>query len=420
MATAASQNSQTAVGGESRGIVPSRAILILLAGMAAAWFAAGSTGLLSHSLRHALTLIAMGTAIVAALPGVSTLGWQLHCHSRGGSATTAPTKSGFRTWMVLAIGALIGISFTAASSTTVNVLAVAVVMTAISRANSGMTARLASIGAMAATVLGCFRFACDSIPIVWHVADRIGWAMGKLAEALSGKPLEIGATFAGLDFLVLTLTIYICWLLFTPPPRRWRAIWAAVAIIAGQIVYLIVLANAEQLRALLPETVVPFDADNNHVGLWSLSNTLRAMIPWNLPLLCAVIQGAIVSVMVCSTRWLPLVGPDSPEHKRLQKEQDNKELPGSALAADMLLRFGPVLLAVAAVLLATLTTDYADLEGKTIVAYDNGNASYWEKLTYDSDADGYFGLFPAFIESLGGKFIVSENLSDELTSVPMP
>ena len=144
-----------------------------------------------------------------------------------------------------------------------------------------------------------------------------------------------------------------------------------------------------------------------------MSNTLRAMIPWNLPLLCVVIQGAMVSVMVYSTRWLPADGPDSPEFKRLQKEQDNKELPGSALAADMLLRFGPVLLAVAAVLSATLTTDYADLEGKTIVAYDNGNSSFWSKLKYGSNVGGHFSLYPAFVESLGGKFIVSKNLSEE-------
>ena len=166
MTSAASHNSQTAVCGESRGTVPNRAVLILLAGMAAAWFAAGSTGLFSHSLRHALSWIALGTAVVAAWP---------------------EEKRNYRAWALLALGAIIGILFTATSQTAVNVLAVAVVMAAISRVCSGHAARLALIGAMAATVLGCFRFACDSIPIVWHAADRIGWAMGKAGRSDLGQ-----------------------------------------------------------------------------------------------------------------------------------------------------------------------------------------------------------------------------------------
>ena len=389
MADTASQNSKTTAAGESFVAISNRAVLILLAGMASAWFAAGSMGLFGHALRHALTWIALGTAIVAAWP---------------------TERRDYRAWRVLVVGAILGVAFTASPLTAVNVLAVAVVLAAISLASGGLTARLALIGAMAATVLACFRLACHSIPFVWQTADRLGWALGQTAAWLSGSQLEIGSTFAGVDFLVLAAAIYAGWLFYTPPPRGPRAIWAA-AIAAGQIVYLLALANAEKLLEMIPATAVPFDEGNNHVGLWTINNALRSMIPWQLPLLAAAIQGAIAAVMVSSTQWLPASGPGSPEYQRRQQEDSNEELSGSALAADMLLRFGPVLLAVAAVLFAALTTDYANLEGKTVVAYDRGYPNDWLKPEYDAEADGYYGLLPAFVESLGGKFIASKELA---------
>ena len=45
------------------------AIAAALSGMAAAWLAAGSTGLLTHALRHGLTWLALGVAVVVAWPG---------------------------------------------------------------------------------------------------------------------------------------------------------------------------------------------------------------------------------------------------------------------------------------------------------------------------------------------------------------
>ena len=47
--------------------------------------------------------------------------------------------------------------------------------------------------------------------------------------------------------------IYVGWLICTAPPRRSRAIWAAVAILVGHFAYLAVLARAEDLLAALPK-----------------------------------------------------------------------------------------------------------------------------------------------------------------------
>ncbi len=46
----------------------SRAVVAIIAGIAGAWIAAGSSGFLGHPLRHALTCLAMGVAVIAAWP----------------------------------------------------------------------------------------------------------------------------------------------------------------------------------------------------------------------------------------------------------------------------------------------------------------------------------------------------------------
>jgi len=392
MATARPQNSQDTASGESFVAVPARAVVILIAGMAAAWFAAGSTGLLGHPLRHALTWIALAVALVAAWPS---------------------EQRQYRIWAVLAAGAILGLSFTVSPLPAVNVLAVAVVLAAIAQVSRGLTARVVLIAALGATVLGCFRFASASIPIVWHAADRLGWMLGRLGGWLGGSRLEVGATFGGTDFLVLTAAVYVGWVICTRPPRRRRALWAAAAIVVGHLAYLIVLANSEKLLALLPETIAPLDEGTNHVGLWTVSNGLRTLIPWNVPLLAMAIQGAIVAVMVGSAPWLPVVEPDPRELKREKEKEKKGDVPGSVLATDMLFRFGPVLLATAAVLLASLAVGSSNLGGKTIVAYQQGYMLNWLKPEYDSDAGGYYGMLPVLVESLGGRFVKSKDLSEQ-------
>ena len=77
------------------------------------------------------------------------------------------------------------------------------------------------------------------------------------------------------------------------------------------------------------------------------------------------------------------------------------------LATDMLFRFGPALLAVAAILLGTLAVDKSDLKGKTILAYEKGYLN-WLKPEYDSPIAGRYGMLQPFVESLGGKFVQVE------------
>lgn len=372
-------------------VIPARAIVMLVAGMVAAWFAAGSTGLLAHPLQHALTCLALAVALVAVWPSNIRL---------------------FGTWAVLAGGTILGLIFTASVIPTVNVLAVAVVLASLAQVNRGLTARVALIAAIGATVLASFRFACTAIPTVWLAADGFGWLLGRLAGWLAGYRLEVGATFGGIDFLVLTIAIYVGWLVCTVPPRRSRAIWGAAAIIVGHFAYLVVLAYSEKLLALLPAIVLPPNSEDSRLGLWTFTNGLRTLIPWNVPLLAMFVYGGIVAVMVAGSPWLPIIEIDPEKLKRQKAREEKEEVPGSVLLKDILFNFGPAILAVAAVLFGVLSVNQPDLKGKTIVAYDKGYLN-WLKPEYDSPIDGLYGMLPVFVESLGGRFVKSKDLSKE-------
>jgi len=236
--------------------------------------------------------------------------------------------------------------------------------------------------------------------------------LGRVAGWLAGSRLEVGATFGGIDFLVLTFAIYTAWIICTVPPRRSRALWVAATIILGHFVYLVVLAYSEKLLALLPVVVVPPKSDIDHVGIWTWTNGLRTLIPWNMPLVAMFIDIVIVAAMVAGSPWLPVIEIDPEKLKRQKAREEKEEVPGSVLAKDVLFRFGPPLLAVAVALLAALAVNKSDLKGKTMVAYDRGYLN-WLKPEYDSPIDGRYGMLPAFVESLGGEFKHSKDLSEK-------
>ena len=390
MTTAPSNDNPTDAQQKPCAVVPAHAVIMLTAGMAAAWFAAGSTGLVAHPLQRSLTWLALAIALIAA--------WPKNARS-------------FGTWAILASGAIVGLLFTASAIPTLNVLAVAVVLAAIAQVSHNLTARVALIAALGATALGCFHFASTSIPTVWLVADGIGWMLGRLAGGLAGSRLEVGATFAGIDFLVFTFAIYIAWIICTAPPRRSRALWGAAAIVLGHFVYLVVLAYSEKLLGLLPAVVLPPKSDVNHVGIWTWTNGLRTLIPWNMPLVAMFIDIAIVAAMVRNSPWLPVIEIDPEKLKRQKAREEKEEVPGAVLVKDMLFRFGPPLLAIAAALLAAFAVNKSDLKGKKIVAYDHGYLN-WLKPEYDSPIDGRYGMLPVFVESLGGEFKHSKDLSE--------
>ena len=68
-------------------------------------------------------------------------------------------------------------------------------------------------------------------------------------------------------------------------------------------IYLVVLAYAHDLAAMLPPRTRVITSDTSHLGLWTWSNTVHAMLPWHLPLLAMLLQTAVAVLMFRSAKW---------------------------------------------------------------------------------------------------------------------
>ena len=264
-----------------------RVVVAAVVGMVAAWLAAGSMGLLAHPLRHALTWLAMAAAMMAC--------WPAGRRSR-------------REWGILAAGVVGGLILTAAATAAYNVLGVAVVLAVLARTHAGLDRRAMLTAALAATVLGVFRLACITIPVVWQAADGLGQAMGAVASAISGRPLWVGASLGGVDFLVLMVAFWGVWLAETERPRRTRAVCGLAAILAGHLGYLVLLSYAIDMADALPVHKSP-ELEIYVPPPWFLSDALRTLLPWSLPLVAGLVQAAIAAGMFRWAEWKAGMSP---------------------------------------------------------------------------------------------------------------
>jgi hypothetical protein len=369
------------------GKLPAQAIVTVVAGIAAAWIAADSCGFLGHALRHALTCLVAAVAVVAAWP-----------------------DRAWKNWAIMAAGIVGFLAFNASTLATLNVLGVVLLLATLAHIKKGLTSRAILLAALAAMTLALFRLALSSIPIVWQLADVLGWSMGRIVGAMTGRPLTVGATFAGLDFLVLMTALYVGWICNIAPPRRRAGIYAAAAIALAYLVYLLALAHSEKIASLLPEPFYVPETDISRIGAWAWQNTARSFFPWNLPLLAMVLEAIVAACMFRMAEWLPVAG--SGEEESLSKYGKDDVIELRAMLDDAVFKLGPPALAVLIAMLAALSLSKSDLKGKTVVAYDKGKFS-WLKPEYDNPIEGGYGMLPVFVNSLGGSFIRSPDLSPE-------
>ena len=376
-------------------------LVAALAGLAGGLLAVGSTGLLAHSLRHALTWIAMGVALVAAWP------------PRGQSWPRIAT---------LLAGLVAAVVMTASPSQPINAMAVAVFLAALASMHSG-TVRVESRPCRRR------RRGPGRLPLRPDVKSRSsGWAptasercWAARAGALSGQPLEVGATFGGVDFLVAMGAFTACWLAATPPPRRRRALYALLAILAGHLLYLIILSFGAFLRDLLPEPPPgrPYHFATNP-STWTIALALRTLIPWNFQALAAAIDLLIAGSML---RWAPWGATlDAANAESTPNTQDrmpavaNRQsaIRNPAVAVPLLLTIGATLIALVLPVVSTLSTGKANLSGKKVVAYKEGFLNWLkaEHGEYGQLSIGMYGMLNSFVPSLGGKFVISPDLSE--------
>jgi hypothetical protein len=359
-----------------------------------AWIAAGSVGLLGHPLRHALTWLAMAIVIASAWPRE------------------------WRPWRRTAVwiaGIVAAIGMTASSLAPVNVLAVALMLAAVAvvRPEADRPLRAA---ASAAAVLGLYRLALTTIPPLWLAADRAGGALGEMAGRVTGESLNVGATFGGLDFLVVMVALYAIWLFEMPRPRWRLAARGAAGIVIAQLCYLVILSEAPNLVDTLTASTAPVTVAGSVPAekIAALSPTewihrwvseiapWKELLPWNLPALAALLQGAVAAAML----------------SRMRDASESRSLPENNASAK---RGSPWQTAVAASIAAlmpvvtVLAPYHATLEGKKIVAFEKGLLN-WDKPVhgqYGRLMIGMYGMFGPFVESLGGSFKRSADLSEQ-------
>src|SRR5262249_51883015 len=139
---------------------------------------------------------------------------------------------------------------------------------------------------LAVTVLGLYRFAVTGLPWFWLLMDRAGWMVSRACGVIVRQPLQTGATYAGLDFLVLVAALSGPWLARLPRPRgRWM-LRVALMVGAAHFVYLALLALAPRILGWLPAK-----GPEPQFGMkapWDFAFALRSLLPWNLPVVAAL------------------------------------------------------------------------------------------------------------------------------------
>ena len=348
-------------------------LLILLASLAGAWIAAGSTGLLGHPLQKALALTALGIALAG--PGTETFNFRLRL-------------------LLTPIVAALAIYLVAVSAPVVNVLAGALILAFFAWITNQREREVFLAGAVAVTVFGLCVFARTAVPWLWLAADRFGQSMAKLA-GLFGPSLNAGATFAGLDFLLLSSTFWALCLVRTESPRKIRASYGFSAVIVGHLIYLIALAYVPSLLAAIGQP--------ENVSEWSLTGGLHKILPWNAPALAGLIHLSIVAAMLRWSRWSP--SPEPPPTPRS----------AAVLRTQLALSAGALSMAILVPVVAALYTQPQNATGQKIVFYEKGFLNWLkpEHGSYGRLSSGMYGILPVFVESLGADTLISPDLAEE-------
>jgi hypothetical protein len=378
-------------GGGGPSPVPVGAAVAVVASFVAAWVAAGSVGLLGHPLRHALTWVTMGVAIIAAIPARRPL-W--------GKAVSVLSGAGL---VVLTTPSIIP---------AVNVMGIAAAVAVLAMFSIGASARALRVAAASLCLFAVYRLAMQAAPIVWSWADDLGRLMGTIAGRITRRDLSVGVTFGGVDFLVLGGAFYGMWLASSPAPRGRRALAGAAAILAAHLAYLVVLSLIPGFLSDVPmptrdqpsprwEIPLPFFVD---AMLKLNAAAVRDVLPWNVPALAALLHGVVVWGMLRWGAWRAEV--DAPPRPR-------------AAFAPWFRRVAPVLppalVALSIGVSSVFCTPARSLEGKKVVVYNRVFGNYMKPRhgDYGHLSIGMYGNLPHFVESLGGRCVVTNQLTDD-------
>lgn len=351
-----------AAGGEVRVVVAA------IAGLTSAWVSSGSFGLLAHPLTRALTLGLLAAAVLV-LP-------------------LRVQRTRLLLWYVAV--AIVAVLMIVSSLPVVNISGVALVLAFGALLFSGRDRAVLLSAAVGVAVLALYRTAYTTIPLVGLAADSFGQVLGRFAGLFSSRRLNVGATFAGLDYLVTLLPLWAVWMSLAGPPRTKRVLYGLAAILAGHGVYLVVLSYVPELLAWVPR---PAASDG-----WSWAGFFHKALPWNVPVLAGAIYALLAAALFRWSTWTPIVPASS--QRRVGEHRST------------------YILLLAAVLLPAVTSFYPaapSLKGKKIVFYEKGFLNWLKPIhgSYGRLGSGMYGMLPVYLESLGAQGVISKDLSEE-------
>ncbi len=364
--------------GTSDDAVSRPVVFAILAILAAAWILSGGCGLLARPLAGGLTWCCLAVVCAALHP---------------------KREAGLRPWAVFGFGLVVALLATSSASEVVRLggLAVFAAMLAILDRES-FDRRMLHVAAQAVAVFVLYRFALTSIPIVWHVSELIGASLGGMASIFWGQPLSVGATFAGLDHLVIMTALVVGWALELERPRLRAVLLAVSAILVGQTLYLLCLSLAMELANALPLASPAAPSIHYVPPDWFWGDAARALLPWNLPVLAVLWHLAVAGAML----RLATYAGEGPVVARKPNSGKFDWQP-----------WAPVGLAALLPVVCVLSLGKSDLKDKNVLAFDRGYLD-WEVPDHDrygADSSGLFGMLPTFVESLGGSFQRSSELT---------
>lgn len=357
--------------------------------VSAAAVAAGLAGLMAEPLRIAGTWLLLASA------------WLLL------SPYTAPeTLGSSRRWGLAGLLTLGLLPLAGLGSPLLELLLVAAAAACLAAGRDAAVRRMLTIVSLAALGLWAFQLACRAVPGVWLAADRFAQLLGWAGGWVSSRPLNVGATFAGVELLWLMALLHCGWLVAVRPGRLRRALMALIAVGIVHLGYLFVLGRVPDLMGLLPEPVAPTFEHPYEPPPWQWAAAMRVALPWNLPLLAVVVHAALLGLMWRWTIW--------PAAREAAAGSETLQTPRRA-SRSARRGIGWSLAALSAVLPAAALIGWgrADLRDRTLLANASGQLD-WDRPVYDfygEPSAGTFGMLPLLVQSLGGTLRTTDQWS---------
>lgn len=351
----------------------------LALGLLAGWLATGSCGVLTLSLQ---ALLVWGLLIIAAVlirprlegRGLAVAGVTLAL------LLLTPRAMGWSPFhLPLAVVAVLGL---------------------LGMGERGTMRRILLAAGLAVLAVTLLHFAQRQIPAAWLVSDQLGQQLGRLTSWITGQPVRIGATFAGLDFLVAMGVFWLGTLRLTRPRKLNSTLFAVAVILLAHVAYLATLAVTPRITDALPPAVEATFTDPYVPPDFCWSTVARQLLPWNLLAWGAMLH-ALVAVLI--VRWMPW---EAETEKTLSGGTPPRQREMTVIAI-------PVILAFLLPLIGSLNLASSLLDGKKIVANVQENIDYDvpQHGSYGQQSAGMFGMLRAFVESLGGEFQTISRLS---------